>query len=106
LGLAQISGEPVALVDLQSILDGGSTPAGHRDLTVVIRGPRSFDRIGLAIDEALGVIEVTQVSDAAAGDPPCVEGHALIGGRHTLVIDPVRFFVNGDGETKGAFDAD
>ena len=57
LGLAQYGGEPLAVLDLQALLEKGRPRANYR-ATVVLgrRGRRSRTMIGLAVDEARRVV--------------------------------------------------
>jgi chemotaxis signal transduction protein len=96
LGLAQISGEPVAVVDLHALIDPESRPGGGRQLTVVVgqRGGRSA--LGLAVDEALGVSWIDGLEEPSDGDPECVAGRCHIDGRSIALLDPERLLATAD----------
>jgi chemotaxis signal transduction protein len=96
LGLAQISGEPVAVVDLHALIDPESRPGGGRQLTVVVgeRGGRSA--LGLAVDEALGVTWIADRESRADGDPEWVVARCCIDGRSVALLDPEQLLATAD----------
>lgn len=94
LGLAQIGGEPVAVVDLHALLDRSGDPGGGHELTVVVRRADGCAGLGLAVDEAFGVAGLGDVGGPDPGDPPWVAGHAELEGRSLVVLDPDRFFAD------------
>jgi len=105
LGLAQVAGEPVAVVDLHALLDPKSEPGGGHVLTVIVRRPGGGSSLGLAIDEAFGVITVADRRDCATNDPSWVSGRTSVDGRTVVILDPERLFVEANSVEKGAFDA-
>ncbi len=93
LGLAQIAGEPVAIVDLHALLDPeGGTGGGH-ELTVIIRGPGGGSSLGLAVDEAFGVIATANEEPRREDDPGWVAGRSSVGDRTVVMLDPEQLFV-------------
>lgn len=92
LGLAQVAGEPVAVVDLHALLDSEGLPGGGHVLTVIVRRPGGGSNLGLAIDEAFGVLSVKAQQEPAADDPPWVAGRSLVDGREVVILDPPRLF--------------
>jgi len=92
LGLAQISGEPLAVLDLHALLAGG--PAGPAPRTAVVLGRGEDGRrsvLGLAVDEveAMAAISgITEVEDAGG----LVAGRANLEGEQVQVLDPSVLF--------------
>jgi chemotaxis signal transduction protein len=96
LGLAQVSGEPVAVVDLHALIDPESRPGGGRQLTVVVgqRGGRTA--LGLAVDEALGVSWIADGEGRSDEDPEWIAGRCRLDGRSVALLDPERLLATGD----------
>lgn len=93
LGLAQIAGEPVAVVDLHALLDPeGGTGGGH-ELTVIIRKPGGGSSLGLAVDEAFGVVSLARQEPPREEDPDWVTGRGSIDERPIVILDPDLLFV-------------
>ena len=93
LGLAQIAGEPVAIVNLHALLDPeGGTGGGH-ELTVIIREPGGGSSLGLAVDEAFGVIAVVNEQPRREDDPGWIAGRSSVDDRPVVILDPVQLFV-------------
>lgn len=92
LGLAQVAGEPVAVVDLHALFDPEGIPGGGHALTVIVRHPGGGSTLGLAIDEAFGVVSVKAEKEPVADDPPWVAGRSLVDGRELVILDPLRLF--------------
>jgi chemotaxis signal transduction protein len=92
VGLAQAAGEPIAVVDLHALLDPDGNVGSGRELTVVVRRSGRHAWIGLAADEAFGVIQIRAADDPAPDDPSWVVGRRLIDKRPTLILDPDRLF--------------
>lgn len=93
LGLAQIAGEPIAVVDLHALLDPeGGTGGGH-ELTVIIREPGGGSSLGLAVDEAFGVVNVTREQPRREDDPGWVAGRSSVDDRTVVILDPEQLFV-------------
>lgn len=93
LGLAQIAGEPVAVVDLHALLDADGRPGGGHELTVVVRRPGGSSSLGLAVDEAFGVIAAAHRQDRSSDDPPWVAGSLAMDQGTVFILDPERLFV-------------
>ncbi len=92
LGLAQIGGEPVAVVDLHAFLDPeGGTGGGH-EFTVIVKEPAGGSSLGLAIDEAFGVIAVADEQPRLENDPAIVAGRGSVDDRPVLLLDPNYLF--------------
>lgn len=96
LGLAQIAGEPVAVVELQALLDGDGRPGGAHELTVVIRRSDGMATLGLAVDEAFGVIPIPSEPVSREGDPAWVVGRCVLDDGEVVVLDPDRFYGDAD----------
>ena len=105
LGLAQIEGEPVAVVDLHALIDPKGNPGGGHDLTVIVRGPGGAATLGLAVDEAFGVAELTVEQSPADTDPRWVTGWSEVAGRAVAMLDPTELYADSTSAEKGAFDA-
>lgn len=92
LGLAQISGEPLAILDLFVLLAGG--PAGPPPRSAVVLGQGEDGRrsvLGLAVDEieaVTAISEVTEVEEAGG----LVVGRAKFEGEWVQVLDPSVLF--------------
>jgi len=106
LGLATIAGEPVAVVDLHALLDPEGDPGGSHELTVIVRRPGGGSSLGLAVDDAFGVITVVDRQARVTDDPGWVAGRSTMDDRTIIILDPERLFVAADSVEKGAFDAD
>ncbi len=65
LGLAQYAGEPLAILDLHSLVEGEAPQAHHRTTVILGRGERnSWTAVGLAVHEALRVQNLSEeISD-------------------------------------------
>ena len=83
LGLSQYGGEPLAVLDLHTLVVGGTLRSDHR-ATVILgrRGERSGSVLGLAIDEAHRVVTL-------AHPPQPDSANALIQGTVTIDGDSV-----------------
>lgn len=92
LGLAQVAGEAVAVVDLHALLDLDGNPSGGHELTVIIRRPGGGSSLGLAVDEAFGVIEVAHRAERGTGDPDWVAGWFSLDDRTVVILDPEELF--------------
>jgi len=97
LGLAQIAGEPVAVVDLHALLDPESGSCGSHSLTVVVRRPGGSSSLGLAIDEAFGVVAIADPDGRGDNDPGWVAGRTIVDDRTVVIVDPERLFIEGHG---------
>jgi chemotaxis signal transduction protein len=95
LGLAQIAGEPVAVVDLHALLDPEGGRSGGHELTVVVRRPGGSSSLGLAVDEAFGVVTIADPPVRGENDPGWIAGRTSLDGRTVVVLDPERLFVEG-----------
>jgi len=102
LGLAQIGGEPVAVVDLHALLDPDGAPGGSHELTVVIRRGDGTSAIGLAVDEAFGVAVINGEVRRHDADPDVVAGRCEHSGRPVFILDPSTLIAERDGNGKGA----
>jgi chemotaxis signal transduction protein len=62
LGLCQWRGEPLPLLDLQVLLEGGEPSAANSKVTVVVRIISGDEReyFGLAVDEAIDVVRIAE----------------------------------------------
>jgi chemotaxis signal transduction protein len=105
LGLAQIAGEPVAVVDLHALLDPDGQPGGGHEMTVIVRGPAAGATLGLAVDEAMGVVALTAERERSDEDPHWVSGHSRLDARPIAILDPPELFDDSALPEKGAFDA-
>jgi purine-binding chemotaxis protein CheW len=101
LGLAQIAGEPVPVVDLHALLDPEGRPGGGRALTVVVSRRRGRAALGLAVDEAFGVVVLDAELDHRDGDPGWIAGWSRLDGRAVARLDPERLLATGDERSEG-----
>ena len=70
LGIANVRGKLVPIVDLRGFLEGERTPIGDRSRVLVARQPGG--NVGLLVDEVLGQRNLTDENEAMAefeGDP-------------------------------------
>ena len=93
LGLAQIAGEPVAVVDLYALLHPEGGMGGGHELTVIIREPGGRSSLGLAVDEAFGVIAVANKQPRREDDPGWIAGRSSVDDRPVVILDPEQLFV-------------
>jgi len=96
LGLAQIAGEPVAVVELQALLDGEGRPGGEHELTVVVRRSDGMATLGLAVDEAFGVLSIPCEPTSREDDPGWIIGRCDVDGNEIVVLNPDRFYAEPD----------
>jgi chemotaxis signal transduction protein len=95
IGLAHYGGEPLAVLDLRSLITGDSQ-AVQWGTTVIVRPRRKGvrARFGLAVDEALSVVSLE--IEPSAGAPPClVVGESVRDGLDVVVLDPEVLFDDG-----------
>jgi chemotaxis signal transduction protein len=92
LGLAQFGGEPLAVLDLHALVEGGTPRSDHR-ATVILgrRRARSGAVLGLAIDEALRVVALADPPQPGSPNP-LVEGTLSIDGDSVKVLNTARLF--------------
>lgn len=83
IGLAQYGGEPLPVLDLHALVEGGVSGVRHRSTVILGRGRRR-DRsvLGLAVDDALRIVDLpdTAATDGAlelVTDSVEVEGEAV-----------------------------
>jgi len=105
VGLAQIAGEPAAIVDLHALLDPEGEPGGGHKLTVIVRGPGGISALGLAVDEAFGVAALSIDQPRLDSDPRWISGRSQVSGRVVAVLDPTELFADATSDEKGTFDA-
>jgi chemotaxis signal transduction protein len=96
LGLALIAGEPVAVVELQALLDGGGRSGGEHELTVVIRRSDGMATLGLAVDEAFGVILISSEPKGRENDPGWIIGRCELEDGEVVVLNPDCFYADAD----------
>jgi chemotaxis signal transduction protein len=103
LGLAQFAGEPLAVLDLHSMVEG-IAPQSHHNATVILgSGSRdSWSVIGLAVNEALRVFSH---AGAAAENPAgeLVEGTLELETETARLVNTARLF-HGDVAESGGGD--
>ena len=87
LGLAQYGGEPLAVLDIDALLQHARPRSSYRS-TVVLgrRGRRSRIMIGLAVDEARRVERLPGAIEATAGGP-YVSGTVDVDGEPVQILD-------------------
>ena len=90
LGLAQYGGEPLAVLDLEAMLDGGAKAGGGRGqrMTIVVRAgaEQATETVGLAVDDAIQVITLND-KDLRPTGPGLAVAEALIGDALVTVVD-------------------
>jgi chemotaxis signal transduction protein len=88
LGLGQWRGEPLPLLDLHVLLEGGEPSAGNHKVTVVVRVSSGDEReyFGLAVDEAVDVVRIAEDELESTGQGLIV-AEAAIGSHLVRVID-------------------
>jgi len=92
LGLAQYGGEPLAVLDLYTLVSGGMLRSDHR-ATVILgrRGERSGAVLGLAIDEAERVMTLADPPQPGSDDS-LVQGTVTIDGGPVNVVNTANLF--------------
>ncbi len=84
LGLAQYGGEPLAVLDLHTLVTGGTLRSDHRATVILGRpGERAGSVLGLAIDEAQRVVTLAHPPQPGSDD-------SLLQGTVTIDGDPVK----------------
>lgn len=100
LGLAQFGGEPLAVVDLATLV---GEVAGHGGLTIVLDGRRARGgaALGLAVDAVLGVRRLGLPREPQ-GDAPfgVVTGEVASPDGPVLLLDAERILGGPDGEDR------
>lgn len=95
LGLAQFAGEPLAVLDLPALAEGGQARSGHWVTVILGRSGRdSWPAIGLAVDEALRV-EALDWDEPVAGQRRLVGGVVRVGGIEVKVLDASLLMTDG-----------
>ena len=83
VGLAQYGGEPLPVLDLQVLAEGGVSNARHRSTVILGRGrTRGQSVLGLAVDEVLRVVHLPRKIGGApdagfAGETVKLEGEEV-----------------------------
>ena len=92
LGLAQYGGEPLAVLDLHTLVAGGTPRPDHR-ATVILgrRGERSGGGLGLAIDEAQQVVTLADPPQPGSNDA-LVQGTVSVDGDSVTVLNTAHLF--------------
>ncbi len=90
IGLAQIAGEPVPVVDLHALLDPEGRPGGGRALTVVVSRRGGRTALGLAVDEAFGIASLEAGEGRRDDDPDWIAGWYRVDGRPVVRLEPER----------------
>ena len=96
LGLGQLGGEPIGILDLGRLLDLGATGTAEHTVTIVAHvGPSDrTETVGLAADEALQIAGF-EVDDQAGLGQCAVCGERELDGRAIQLVDLARLG-NGD----------
>jgi len=94
LGLAQYGGEPLAVLDILALVSGGAPRANNRATVILGRKRRrSGTSLGLAVDEALRVVSVTEMPDAEIADG-LVTGTVFLDDRPVKVLNTSVLFAD------------
>jgi chemotaxis signal transduction protein len=95
LGLAQFGGEPLAVLDLHALAEGGPALSGQWVTVILGRGDRdSWSAIGLAVDEALRV-EVLDRQPSGGRGRRLVQGVVELGDCAVKVLDTSLLLADG-----------
>lgn len=86
LGVGQLAGEPVLVVDLLELADG---EVGGQQVTVVVKrtGPGGSESVGLAVDDADRIVTITDV-DSTGDLGRGIGGSAVVGDSTVRIVDP------------------
>ncbi len=89
MGLAQVEGEPLAVVDLARIIGGVPLAGTWVRVAIELRiGPEGREeRVGLGVDEALRLVAVDEVAAAEGASQAFFQGSAVVEGETALVLD-------------------
>ena len=90
VGLAQVGGEPVVVVDLKELIEGRAGAEDHRFI-LLMNTPGRDSAVGLAIDEALEMscrVACRQPRSTATGTRSA--GRYRFEGRPVRIVDPER----------------
>lgn len=89
MGLAQVEGEPLAIVDLARIIGGVPLAGTWVRVAVELRvGPEGGkEAIGLGVDEALRLVVVDHVSPAEGSSQTFFHGSAVVEDETAFVLD-------------------
>jgi purine-binding chemotaxis protein CheW len=88
LGLAEFTGEPIAVLDLGRLVGAptGARPANPVTVIVWAGPPHARELVGLAADAALEIVEIAPADIAGAG-AGLVGGEIPVGGRPATVLN-------------------
>ena len=88
LGLGGWGGEPLVVLDLRTVLEGGEpTSAAAPSVVVVSTGaPDDREVVALAVDEAMTVVAIPRATIAATEGCGLIAGEAELGGRLVRVV--------------------
>ncbi len=91
LGVAQVEGEPVIVVDLARL--AGEIPAASASVPggVQVRVGDTGETVVLAVDEAVGFVDVTSAAITAVAGEGLFPANTVVEGRTVAVMDPRRF---------------
>lgn len=103
LGLSQYGGEPLPVLDLHALVEGGPSGLRHRS-TVILGRARRRDRsvLGLAVDEVLRVAELPELAPFERSSGLVVGSVVVDGGAITVVN--TGSVLDGEPEVTGALD--
>jgi chemotaxis signal transduction protein len=88
LGLALWRGEPLAIVDLERVLEAQQTPRTNDRITVIVSfgTGKEIELLGLVVDEALDVVRIPKDEVTGSGTG-LVVGEAVVGPQVVRVLD-------------------
>lgn len=88
VGLAEVGGEPVVVVDLKELVEGRGGVEDHSLILLVHTGEgESAQTVGLAIDEALEMVPVPE-REGGTVPPGLVAGEGSFNGQRMRILDP------------------
>jgi chemotaxis signal transduction protein len=87
VGLAQYGGDPMPVLDLQVLADGGVSNTRHHSTVILGRGrQRGHSILGLAVDEILRVVDLPK-SVSVGADSDLVGDTVELDGREVKVLN-------------------
>ena len=103
LGLARYGGEPLPVLDLHALVEGGASGVRHRSTVILGRG-RKRDRsvLGLAVDEVLRVVDLPEPAstDVKTGLVP----HSVEVENEPVKVLNTEHLLGREGDESGAID--
>ena len=88
VGLLQLAGEPMPVLDLGIVVDGPGAGGGEHEIAVIVSVGRDQEVVGLAVNDAVTVLSIPAEA-MSRSDGGFVTGEAVIDSTVIRVLDPM-----------------